>query len=277
MERTVRATAVAYRLSIDMMHRVCDTTGAVGDEEPLARGYAVTHPSGTVVPPQPPGWDQLLLAISGAMSVRTGSALWVVPQHRALWVPDGERHQLVLSGRTQLRNLYLRCGLVPLPASCIGVNVPALLRELVVHAVREAPLYASVPHHRHLVGLLGHVLSGLPAAPLQLPLPSEAAARHVALAILEDPADDRPIDLLARDAAASRRSIERRFRAETGLSPAAWRQRARVLYALRLLAEGRSVTSVAVAVGYSTPSAFAAVFRQHTGAPPSRSLRPSVT
>jgi hypothetical protein len=34
---------------------------AIEPAEPIVRGYPVTHPPGTVVPPQPPGWDQLLV------------------------------------------------------------------------------------------------------------------------------------------------------------------------------------------------------------------------
>jgi hypothetical protein len=38
---------------------------------PAARGYAVTHPSGTVVLPTEPGWDQLVYASAGVMTVDT--------------------------------------------------------------------------------------------------------------------------------------------------------------------------------------------------------------
>jgi AraC-like DNA-binding protein len=140
--------------------------------------------------------------------------------------------------------------------------------------VRAAPLWATDPHHARLVGLLADLLVALPVAPLQLPLPTDLPARHVARAILAEPAAERSIDELARAAGASRRTVERRFRHETGLSPVAWRQRARVLEALRLLAEGQAVTTVAASVGYSTPSAFTAVFRRHTGTTPSRHFEP---
>jgi AraC-like DNA-binding protein len=49
-----------------------------------------------------------------------------------------------------------------------------------------------------------------------------------------------------------------------------WRRRLRVVEALRLLASGQRVASVATAVGYSTPSAFSAMFREETGTTPAR-------
>lgn len=80
------------------------------------------------------------------------------------------------------------------------------------------------------------------------------------------------LDRLAAAAGATRRTLERRFAAETGVGIAQWRQRARLAHALQLLAAGTPVTEVAVAVGYATPSAFTAMFRSRLGAPPTRYL-----
>jgi AraC-like DNA-binding protein len=54
-----------------------------------------------------------------------------------------------------------------------------------------------------------------------------------------------------------------------------WRQRHRLITALRLLAEGTPVTEVAMRVGYSTPSAFTALFTRTMGQPPSRYTAPT--
>ena len=43
-----------------------------------------------------------------------------------------------------------------------------------------------------------------------------------------------------------------------------WRQQLRLQKALELLAEGRPVTSVAIDLGYESPSAFIAMFRQRS-------------
>jgi len=50
---------------------------------------------------------------------------------------------------------------------------------------------------------------------------------------------------------------------------AQWRQQIRLLSAISLLAEGRSITSVALDVGYESPSAFTATFHRAFGQPPS--------
>ena len=47
-----------------------------------------------------------------------------------------------------------------------------------------------------------------------------------------------------------------------------WRQQVRLLHALRRLAEGASVTTAALDVGYDSTSAFIAMFKRNLGTTP---------
>jgi AraC-like DNA-binding protein len=76
------------------------------------------------------------------------------------------------------------------------------------------------------------------------------------------------VDDLARRHAVGRRTLERLFRNETGMSFGLWRQKARLSDAVRLLAEGRSVTDAALDTGYSSVSAFIAAFKRTFGCTP---------
>jgi AraC-like DNA-binding protein len=243
------------------------------DDEPPVRGYAVTHPHGPVVLPQSDGWDQLIYAASGVMSVRTGDDVWVVPPDRAVWVPAGIPHRIEMTGRTAIRTLYFTAGTTPLPAECRAVNVEPLLRELILHVLRLSPLDYRIPAHERLAGVLLDQLAALPAAPLRLPMPAEPRARRCARALMADPADNAGIDVLARRVGASRRTLERHFLAGTGLTVGRWRERLRLVTALRLLAEGMPTTRVAYAVGYARPSAFGAMFVRELGISPGRYAR----
>ena len=84
-----------------------------------------------------------------------------MPPHRAAWVPAGVRHRLVLSGPATLRTLYLGPAL-PLLPTCRVLDVPPLLRELILHAVRSAPLRLADPVHHRLIGVLADQLVALP-------------------------------------------------------------------------------------------------------------------
>lgn len=238
--------------------------------EPDVRGYAVTHPSGRVRIPRSPRWDQLVHATRGVLTVRTADAVHVVPPNRGVWLPAHVEHSLLATGRASMRTLYFRADLALQPPRCRVVAVGPLLRELVVHAVRRAPLHLSRSADARLVGVILDQLVALPDAGLRLPDPDRPPAATVAGLVRGDPADRRGVDELARAADVGRRTLERSFLVQTGLGVAAWRRRARMLEALTMLAEGEPVTVVAGRVGYATPSAFGAAFLAEVGTSPGR-------
>jgi len=73
-----------------------------------------------------------------------------------------------------------------------------------------------------------------------------------------------------KKAGASRRTLERIFRTETGMSLGQWVRRRKLLDALRRLAAGEAVNAVALELGYSSASAFVAMFRRELGHTPTR-------
>lgn len=244
------------------------------DRPLLLRTLAAGYSSGTVLEPHAHGWAQLVYASSGVMTVQTAGGTWVVPSHRAVWIPAGTEHSIAMSGRVAMRSLYIEPGLSEtLPRKCFVVAVGPLLRELVMHTVSKGMLHGDDPEERRLAVFLLDHLREVPTAPLELPLPRDARALKVALRLRATPGDTVPVDELGRDAGASRRTLERLFLHETGMSLGRWRQQARLLEALRLLAQGESVTSTALAVGYDTASAFIAAFSVALGTTPGRYYR----
>lgn len=73
---------------------------------------------------------------------------------------------------------------------------------------------------------------------------------------------------LAAEAGQDSSSFTRSFRASTGYTPFAYLTLRRMEQAKVLLADGMSVTLVALSVGYANPSKFAAAFRRFSGCSP---------
>lgn len=203
------------------------------------------------------------------MTVRTARGLWVVPSHRAVWMPAGMEHEIETSGFVAMRTLYLDTTLSDsFPTQCVVVSVSPLLRELVLHACGIGVLSGANAEQARLIAVLVDQMRVLPTVPFQLPLPSDPRAQRAARAILTAPGDEHSIDEICRQAGASRRTLERLFFAETGMTTGLWRQQARVLRGLQLLGAGHNVTSVALDVGYSGTSAFVAMFKKAIGTTP---------
>lgn len=214
-------------------------------------------------------WHQLVYATDGVMSVYTATGTWVVPSQRAVWIPANFEHAVRTTGVVRMRTLYFRPALSSrLPQSCCVINVPPLLRELLLETMRFGMLTDDVPEHARLAGVLLDQILHKREAPLQIKLPQDARARRVAERVQADLSASPPISELAQSSGASVRTVERLFRDETGLSFGRWRQRVKTLRALELLATGDSVTAAGFAVGYDSTSAFIAMFKRVLGTTP---------
>jgi AraC-like DNA-binding protein len=109
---------------------------------------------------------------------------------------------------------------------------------------------------------------------LHLPVPRDERLRMLTQLLAQNPADARSLDQWASVINVAPRTLVRKFRVETGMSFVAWRQRARVIQAIKLLNAGESVTDVALSVGYDSLSAFISVFKQITGVSPAQYIQP---
>jgi AraC-like DNA-binding protein len=215
--------------------------------------------------------DQLVYACRGVMTVRTADGSWVVPAQRAVWIPARIPHSIVMSGAVSMRTIYFRARLVRrLPRSCCVVNVSPVLQELILHACTYPRLSRRSRIQANLIAVIVDQLGMVRAIPLQLPSPSDTRALRVAETLQRDPSEQRSLHAVCKQAGASKRTIERLFQSETHLSLGKWRQQLRLLRSLQLLAAGEKITHAALESGYSTPSAFIAMFRKALGTTPGR-------
>ena len=215
--------------------------------------------------------DQLVYASTGIMTIHTDEGTWVVPTQRAVWIPARMPHWIQISGAVSMRTLYFKPRyFASLPRCCQVLNVSPLLRELIVQCCQFAGLTRRNPKQAHLIELLLDQLQVAPVVGLQLPNPVEPRAAAVAAALLHAPADERFLDEICRQAGAGRRTIERIFCRETGMTLGRWRQQLRLMHAMQLLAQGSPITNAALDAGYSTPSAFIYMFRRALGTTPGK-------
>lgn len=211
---------------------------------------------------------QFLYGATGVMRVVTDDGAWTVPPQRAVLVPAGTDHEVTMEG-VSTRSLYVEPAAVPwFPARCQVVEVSALLRELLMAAVDVDPRHDRHGRDAALVELLLHELRGLVPLPLDLPLPRHEGLRVLCEEFLEAPRVHDPLARWAARLHVSERTVNRLFRAETGMGFARWRQRACVLRSLPPLARGAAVARVASDLGYDSPAAFSAVFARLLGTSP---------
>src|SRR5215831_16653126 len=214
------------------------------------------------------GRGQLLHAVSGIMRIETADAAWLVPPARALWMPPNMAHRVTMRSRVEMRTLYIDPHAAgTLPRAPTLVEVSGLLRELILAALEEPAAYDEAGRGGLVARLILVELGRIKDRPIDVPMP------RVARALLDRPALPLDLDQWAERAGASRRTLARLFRHETGLSFAEWRARLRAVEGLARLSAGASVSASANAVGYDSPSAFSAMVRRSLGEAPRRLAR----
>jgi AraC-like DNA-binding protein len=174
-----------------------------------------------------------------------------------------------MSGTVAMRTLYLKLRLArTLPRGCCVVQVSALLKELILHACTLGTLDREIRGQGHLIEVIVNQLEAIRVVPLRLPNPLDPRALRIAKVLWDDPSDRRTLRSLCKVAGASKRTVERLFQEDIGMTFGKWRQQLRLMQAMRLLADGAKVTHAALESGYSTPSAFISMFRKTLGTTP---------
>jgi AraC-like DNA-binding protein len=151
--------------------------------------------------------------------------------------------------------------------------VSPLLRELILAAVRVPLDYQDGSSGDRLMRVLVDKVQESDALPLHLPVPVDARIKLICEAITERPSDTSTATQWAEHLKVTAKTVHRLFVKETGMTFAQWREQARLLFALRRLANGERIIDVAFDCGYASQSAFTAMFRRHFGKPPSEFYR----
>jgi AraC-like DNA-binding protein len=219
-------------------------------------------------PPHSHRRGQLFGSTSGLLTVGLETGVWVVPATHAVWVPPYRLHWARSHGLFSGYAVYVaHDSCADLPAQPCSIRVSGLLREAVLRASAWPPGELDTRGERIAAVILDEIRT-CPVDALGLPLPQDARLARIARAILDDPSDERSLEAWAAWGAISARSLSRRFVIETGFNFTVWRQRARLLRALEMLADEVPVTTVALQLGYSTPSTFIGLFKRTFGATP---------
>ena len=203
------------------------------------------------------------------MTVTTETAAYVVPPQMGVWMPGKVMHQIDARSNVSIRTLYIDSnGIEGLPSEVCVLQVTPLLRELIISAVVTGPKYEPESPEARIMAVILDQIRIQPTASLALPMPTDKRVLTITQSLIANPADHRNLQQWGQEVGASKRTLNRLFPAQTGMSFRSWRQQRRLHRALELLACGESVASIALELGYENTSAFIAMFKRNLGVTP---------
>ncbi|MFZ6644706.1 AraC family transcriptional regulator [Undibacterium sp. TJN25] len=220
-----------------------------------------------VLKPHSHPWGQLTYARDGMLHVIADNSTWFVPPLRAIWIPPNMVHEIRTMETAQLRALYTYAGYIPFPIEhCIVLEVSPLLREL-IHSVES--LDEPGPREDHLVQVILDELVHAETLPMHLAMPRDKRLKSLCESLIAEPSSTLTLEDFAQQVGASARTLSRLFEQDLGLSFGQWRQQMRLTRATSLIASGLPLSRVASELGYTSQSAFSAMFKKTFGKSPS--------
>lgn len=226
-------------------------------------------PSRAVISHHAHGEHQLVYASTGVISVATSEGTWIAPANRAIWIPSGASHQHRAYGPTRFHGIGLSTTHNPL-----GVDVPAvlevspLLRELIIHYTENSGAAEEPRRRQRLLTVLIDQLAVSSQQPIRLPASRDPRLVEACKMVEENLSVTIDFEDVAKACRTSSRTLSRLFRDEMRMSYVQWRTQLRLYHALRLLADGLQVGTVAHRCGWNSASTFVEVFRRTYGHTP---------
>lgn len=244
---------------IDRLGNAAVRTMLTGTDDAFTRGVH-QHPHG-----------ELFLLRSGYIKTESTTGRWLIPAGHLCWVPPFSDHGADTRNAVGVL-IHLAsglCGAFPEHPSVIHTTplILAVIDRLTTWPRGTARAALSGSESR-LLNVLSDEIGLAKSTPIALPMPQDPRLRATVERWLARPDDQRGLDELAVEAGMSRRSFTRNFKLDTGLSIGEWRQIARLMHGVQLLASGKSVTEAAFAVGYDSISSFVVLCQRHTGMSP---------
>jgi AraC-like DNA-binding protein len=180
-------------------------------------------------------------------------------------MPANLAHNVSMHGDVAMRTAYVRASEASLLfPQCRVLEVGALLQAALIALTDEVSGLSKTARADHLIWLVLDEIKRAPSMSFVLPMPEDGRLARLAHSLMADPGSAKTIDQWCDVAGASRRTLTRLFRAQTGISFGDWRRRLRLLSAAARVADGEALAEVAVSFGYRNASAFRTMMRQHS-------------
>lgn len=221
-------------------------------------------------------YGELIYSFSGVIEITVGARHFLAPPHHGVWIPPGVDHVGASRDEVSFSALCLDASYSEaMPAEACTLAIAPLPRTLLETLHQRQADYPRDAAELRLFQVLVDELRQSQPQESYLPTSDDAQLGRVLQALQQDPAIERSLQQWAELVHSTERTLSRRCQRDLGMSFSEWTQRLRLLRALSLLQGKRSVHAIALDLGYSSASAFIAMFQRRMGVTPEAFRRKS--
>lgn len=219
-------------------------------------------PAQSIYPQHGHAWGEFIYAFNGVMEVNIHQMNYITPPPYGVWLPPNTQHSGLNRTSVSHATLYIHeslCHALPQQAGILLTSplVSAILQHLKQHSLQETE-----PEYLRLLQVLLDQLQHAELIGSYLPHTEHHALKQILDFLHAHPADQSTLESLAKRINMTERTLARLSQKELAMSLNEWRQRLKVMKAMSLLNEGRTVESIALDLGYANASAFINMFKR---------------
>ncbi|MFH4548974.1 helix-turn-helix transcriptional regulator [Vibrio alginolyticus] len=222
-------------------------------------------------------WGEFVYSYNGVMEVRIGRRSYLAPSQYGIWLPPGIEHQGFNQYEATHYSLYIEPSYAnALPNKVCALQVTPLVRSALEHLKQFLPVSPYSDEQTRLIRVIYDQLKQTNSIESFLPSTDDATLSRV-LDYIENHLDqDIPLKTLAAHFYVTERTLMRKSNKELGMPLTEWKQKLKVLKAMNRLEVGDSVEVIALELGYSSSSAFIAMFKRIMGVTPKEYVKMNV-
>ncbi|MGH1486623.1 MAG: AraC family transcriptional regulator [Cellvibrionaceae bacterium] len=214
-------------------------------------------------------YGQLYYCVAGSIEVKISSGIWFVAPHRAVWIPQGVVHHSSSKQRVSLRILYVdQTHYSGLPIETTVIQVSPLLRELIEGVIQQGNEWPDNHQEARLSQVTIDKIVSAPRERLYLPLPEDSRALFACQLMQAQAELHIDIQVICQQAGLSQRTLVRILQSELKMSLQQWKQQLLLMKSIVMMSEKKSITHIAMDLGYANPSAFITMFKKAMGVAP---------
>lgn len=221
-----------------------------------------TDPALSIYPEHEHVWGEFIYAFNGVMEVNIDQINYITPPPYGIWLPPNTQHSGLNRTSVSHATLYIHeslCSKLPQQA---GILLSSPLVSAILQHLKQHPMLDNEPEYLRLLQVLYDQLHHAELIGSYLPHTKHVALKQVLDFLHTHPADNSTLEELARRINMTERTLARLSQRELAMSLNEWRQRLKVMKAMSILNEGKTVENIALDLGYANASAFINMFKR---------------
>ena len=226
-----------------------------------------------IVAPHSSLWGDFNFSLNGILEYEIEGQIYLSPPNYGIWLPPQTAHASIALDEQITHYVCIRVhpSLCEHFAACTKtLSIRPFLRHLVHEILEQKKQGITTAHYAHLLQVLMDQLKTAPVYEHYLPQTSHVLLKPLLQQLANPQLFQKSLQQLLRDSSISERHLLRLSQQELQLSLSEWRNRAKILYAITQIRQGKTVKKLAYELGYQHSSSFIEFFKRYTEQTPAQ-------